>query len=149
MTGDQCDKQLPTESDFVVHGSLDEKAACGRMLGKTKGEVRMLLEENFLRYQEDFMWMGPAAFCYYIDAMIDYITSSYDRDEAWTYVRVCDFRLGDGMADRMRPCATRVADSLDWVAKQMLAQEAEQAKLVEQTRDAYRRLADGEGRCRS
>lgn len=138
--------ELPTESDFVVYGDLDEKSACRKLLGKSTDEVRSMLEDDFIQIQEDFMFMGPAAFCYYIDAMIDYITSSYDSDESRTYHEICRHRLGERTADRMRPCAKKVADSLDWVAKQMLADEAEGAKLVEQTRDAYRRLADGGGR---
>jgi hypothetical protein len=67
---------LPTASDINVFDSLDERSACEHFLGKTIEQAEAMFRDNAIRYQEDLMWMGPAAFRYYLPAFIAYIKSS-------------------------------------------------------------------------
>ena len=66
---------VPARSDINVYDSLDERRACEHFLGKTVEQAEALFRENSLYYQEDLMWMGPVAFCYYVHAAINYIRS--------------------------------------------------------------------------
>lgn len=73
--------RIPTESEINVYDSLDEQWAVKNFLGKSLQEAEQLFQENFLRYQEDLMWMGPVAFAYYVQAAISYLLSEHsDRD---------------------------------------------------------------------
>ncbi|MHB1155299.1 MAG: hypothetical protein ACYC26_00525 [Phycisphaerales bacterium] len=66
---------LPSEKQINVFGSLDEQSAVEHFLGKNLQQAEELFRDNFICYQEDLMWMGPAAFCFYVDAAIAYLLS--------------------------------------------------------------------------
>ena len=66
---------LPTLADINVHDSLDERSAVEHFFGQDLLQAEVLFRENFLYYQEDLMWMGPRAFCFYVDAAIAYLLS--------------------------------------------------------------------------
>ena len=53
--------RLPTAEEINVFDSLDERCAVKNFLGKNQEQAHSLFRENFLRYQEDLMWMGPIA----------------------------------------------------------------------------------------
>lgn len=73
--------RLPTESEINVHNSPDEIAACRNFLGKTLAEAEAMFREGGARYQEDLMWMGPAAFNFYLQAVISYLESDSSRGD--------------------------------------------------------------------
>ncbi|MBX3356721.1 MAG: hypothetical protein KF724_13585 [Phycisphaeraceae bacterium] len=127
-----------------MYGDLDEQRACRHLLRKSIQEAAGMLEDNFLRYQEDYMWMGPVAFCYYVDAMIGYITTTGDAEELRIYHSICEFRLNDLGVRQMRPCAARVATSLDLIACRLDTLDTELALRMRRTSHSYRELADGE-----
>src|SRR6185437_15714897 len=57
---------LPTAEEINVFDSLDELDAVEHFLGKDLEQAQSLFRENFLRYQEDLMFMGPKAFQFYV-----------------------------------------------------------------------------------
>jgi hypothetical protein len=61
---------LPTSDDFNIFNSLDEETASKHFLNKTLIEAQALFREDGLTYCQDFMWMGPKAFNFYIEALI-------------------------------------------------------------------------------
>lgn len=67
--------RLPTSDEINVFDSLDERSAAEHFLGKDLEQAQCLFAENFLRYQEDLMWMGPKAFAFYVHAAIAYFLS--------------------------------------------------------------------------
>jgi hypothetical protein len=66
---------LPTAKEIDPYGGLDGQVACKNFFGKSLDEAEALFRENSLYYQEGLMWMGPAAFRFYIQAAICYIQS--------------------------------------------------------------------------
>lgn len=132
-------EDLPTKEDFVVYGDLDEETACNNLMGQTPKQVRNLLRADFMRYQEDFMFMGPVAFCFYLESMIEHVRVSYDEEEAKVFHQLCEYRLDDKLALRMQPCASLVATSLEWVSTK-LSDEGE-VEVVRRTAARYRALS--------
>jgi hypothetical protein len=87
---------LPTLGDINVHDSLDERSAVEHFFGKDLKQAEVLFRENFLYYQEDLMWMGPRAFCFYVDAAIASLLSpaaSGDSDAISCFCGVVEFQL--------------------------------------------------------
>jgi hypothetical protein len=68
--------RLPSADEINVYNSLDERTAVKNFLGKDLEQARQLFRENFLCYQEDLMFMGPRAFCFYVPAAIEYLRST-------------------------------------------------------------------------
>jgi len=68
--------ELPSEHDFVVHGSLDEIAAFKLLGGKWSDEARLVFAEDTFGANEALMWMGPRAFSYYVRSASDYLKSA-------------------------------------------------------------------------
>lgn len=66
---------LPTKDEFNPHNSVDEIAACEHFLGKTLEQAEEMFRADSMRYQEDLMWMGPRAFCFYLRAAFNYVQS--------------------------------------------------------------------------
>lgn len=88
--------RLPTEGEINVLDTLDERRAVENFLGKDLEEARSLFRENFLRYQEDLMFMGPKAFQFYVQAAIDYLcdpAASEDSDAVSSFCSVIEHRL--------------------------------------------------------
>ena len=67
---------LPTAGDINIYNSLDEQWAVKRFLGKTLKEAEALFKQNSSSACEDLLWMGPKAFCFYVQAAISYIQSA-------------------------------------------------------------------------
>ena len=86
---------LPTEQEFLIADTLDERAARDRFLGKSREAARALFAENMVAYSEDLMWMGGPAFDYYVDAAIDYLHSEAamgDDLDLWCFLGAIRFR---------------------------------------------------------
>ncbi len=87
---------LPTRKDISVFGSLDEKRAIKHFLGKDLRQAEALFRENFGVYAEDLMWMGPRAFCFYVDAAIAYLASpasTGDSEAACGFCGAVEFQV--------------------------------------------------------
>jgi hypothetical protein len=88
--------RLPTADEINVFDSIDERCARKNFLGKDLEQAQSLFRENFRRYQEDLMWMGPIAFRFYVPAAINYLQSEeadYDADAANSFCTLIEFRL--------------------------------------------------------
>jgi len=88
--------RLPTAEEINVFDSLDERCAVKNFLGKDQEQAQSLFRENFLRYQEDLMFMGPTAFRFYVPAAINYLLSEeadYAADAASSFCGLIEFRL--------------------------------------------------------
>jgi hypothetical protein len=69
------DEAIPTRDAINIYDTLDERCAVDNFLGKDRQAAEAMFRENFVRYQEDLMWMGPRAFCYYLPAALAYAMS--------------------------------------------------------------------------
>jgi hypothetical protein len=88
--------RLPTEQEINVFDSLDERSAVKNFLGKDLDQAQSLFRENFFRYQEDLMCMGPIAFRFYVVAALAHLLSAqadHDLDEARSFCSLIEFRL--------------------------------------------------------
>lgn len=88
--------RLPTEEEINAFDTLDERFAVENFLGKDLEQARTLFRENFLRYQEDLMFMGPKAFQFYVRAAIDSLcdpASNEDSDAVSSFCSVIEYRL--------------------------------------------------------
>ena len=95
-------QQPPSAQQINPFNDLDGGAAEANLLGKTPHEAAALLEENSLRYSEDYTWMGPQAFLYYVDALQIYLESDRSRGDheiAYSMIQTLRLRLSfDGKA---------------------------------------------------
>lgn len=66
--------KIPTAKQLNPYGDLDGNRAEKNFLGKSIEDVEKMLNERFEIYQEDLMFMGPEAFCYYWEAIENYVT---------------------------------------------------------------------------
>lgn len=110
---------LPSRQDINVYDSLDERSACEHFLGKTLEQAESLFRENSLYYQEDLMWMGPRAFCFYVDAVIRYVQSeaaSKDTDIILSLISIFEFRLEQQPGD-MVPVAGKLKAFCDYIVQ--------------------------------
>jgi hypothetical protein len=109
--------KLPSQSEINVHGSLDERRACKNFLGKTLDDAEQLFRENSLFFQEDLKWMGPIAFCFYIEAAIAYVKSESfegDADIISCLASTLELRLASN-ASELRNSAKVLEDFCDHV----------------------------------
>lgn len=101
---------VPSHNDINVHDSLDERRACEHFFDKTVEQAETLFRENSLYYQEDLMWMEPAAFRYYIQAAINYIQSEAatgDSAIVSCLASLLEFRLKQESAE-LKPVAQKL-----------------------------------------
>lgn len=76
----EISKTLPERKDFNPNpGDLDEQSAWKQFGGKSLDEAYEHFLTNPFGYQEDFMFMGPAAFLYYFP-VIELFLASIPRD---------------------------------------------------------------------
>jgi len=67
---------LPTEREInPIAEDLDGQTAVRHFLGKSVDDIVAVLDEYSLAYQEDLMWMGPQAFCFYLPAFLQHFQS--------------------------------------------------------------------------
>lgn len=80
---DAATRNLPTFDDINPHpGNLDEQDAVKNFLGKNHDEAYALFVDAFETYQEDLMFMGVAAFLYYLpDGIAAAESTEYHDDD--------------------------------------------------------------------
>jgi hypothetical protein len=106
--------RLPTAEDINVFDSFDERCAVEHFLGKNLEQARSLFRENFLRYQEDLMWMGPIAFRFYVVAASNYLLSEeadHASDAARSFCGLVEFRL-DHEPDAIAPVRSIIREGI-------------------------------------
>ncbi len=109
---------LPTQEDInPIAEDLDGQCAVRNFLGKSRDQIREEFAEHGMSYQEDLMFMGSRAFCFYFPAAVDYITSSEgsaDADVANCLVSVVEHRLEYDLSEirGVFPHILRFADHL-------------------------------------
>lgn len=101
--------QLPSRDEINVNNDdLDGRVACDHFLGKTLEQAEALFHENSVYYQEDLMWMGPTAFCFYLPAFLNYLRSdSADDADLSCLVMILQYRLECDIHDLI-PVASQV-----------------------------------------
>ncbi|MDA7978121.1 MAG: hypothetical protein MPJ50_05050 [Pirellulales bacterium] len=75
------DFPVPSYEDINVFDSLDERAAAKNFLGKDLKQAEEMFQEGLEFFTEDLMFMGPQAFCYYVQAAIAYLTSPASKGD--------------------------------------------------------------------
>jgi hypothetical protein len=101
--------QLPSRDEINVYDDdLDGRVACDHFFGKTLEQAEGMFHENSLCYQEDLMWMGPAAFCFYLPAFLNYLRSdSADDADLSCLAMILEYRL-ENDASALIPIAPQV-----------------------------------------
>jgi hypothetical protein len=88
---------LPTQKDInPIPEDLDGQCAVRNFLRKTRDQITREFAEHGMSYQEDLMFMGSRAFCFYFPAAVDYLAGSQgstDADVANCLVSVVEHRL--------------------------------------------------------
>jgi len=110
---------LPMRHDINVYDSLDERVACEHFFGRSLDEAEQLFRENSLLYQEDLMWMGPAAFRYYVQAAGQYIQSEAavgDSAIVACLLSILNFRL-EREPHELRPIAGQLESLCAYVVE--------------------------------
>jgi hypothetical protein len=112
---DAMHSEIPTAAEINRYDSLDERCAVEHFLGKDLTAAEALFRENFLYYQEDLMWMGPRAFCYYVQAAIAYLLSpaaNGDADAANAFCSVVESQL-ENDRPAIAPAIPRLRDAIE------------------------------------
>ena len=85
-------QSLPTADEINPFDDLDGRVAQKNYLGKTLEQVVEMLESN-PSYVDDFMWMGPKAFAFYIPAVLVFAARTEDADFISSICGTLEFRL--------------------------------------------------------
>lgn len=81
---------LPTEPEInPEENSYDGRYAVEHFLGKTREQITKEWAEHGHYYQEDLHAMGCRAFCFYLPAVVDYVTTDAIRDDNDTVNDLC------------------------------------------------------------
>jgi hypothetical protein len=89
-------ESLPTAKEINPFDTLDGRYAESHFLGKTLDEAEALFRQHSTYYEEDLMWMGPVAFCFYLRAALAYLRSPSAQGDFDFVSCVCgtlEFRL--------------------------------------------------------
>ncbi len=88
-------ESVPTREEInPTPGNLDEEWAVKHLLGKSLDDLTALFltdENAAFQYQEDFMFMGAAAFRYYFPAYLEYFRSGRSAGDSDTLNGVVGF----------------------------------------------------------
>ena len=110
-------ESLPTAREINPFDDLDGRKAEGHFLGTTLEEAEVLFRENSLYYQEDLMWMGPVAFCFYLRAALSYLKSASAQGDLGIVSCLCavlEFRLQHD-AEAVRKASDTMAELCRYV----------------------------------
>jgi hypothetical protein len=108
---------LPSRKDIVIHGDLDEEHAAKNFLGKDLEQAEAMFKDKFFYYAEDLMWMGPKAFCFYVDAAINYLLSkdaNEDSDAVNSFLSAVSFQQ-EHHAEEIQPAYPRLKAAIETV----------------------------------
>jgi hypothetical protein len=82
--------KLPTKHEINPEGdSYDGQGAVDHFLGKTREQITKEWAGFGESYREDLSAMGPQAFCFYLPAVVDYVTTDAIRDDSDTVGDLC------------------------------------------------------------
>lgn len=87
---------LPTRREINVYDCLDGQHAERNFYGKDLQQAEALFRDNLFGYAEDLMWMGPVAFCYYVEAAAAYLLDPKvvaDDDDLSAFCTAVEFQL--------------------------------------------------------
>jgi hypothetical protein len=105
---------LPTAEELNPFDDLDGRVACRHFLGKSLAEAEALFRENEIYYQEDLMWMGAKAFCFYVQAAMNYVRRERTKPAAFLahLTSTLEFRI-EADVDGLRPVARPLLEFLE------------------------------------
>lgn len=82
MTEHQHTPDLTSKLDFDPYGgNLDALEAWKEFGGLSLQEAKVKFAGNPFKYSEDFMFMGPKAFAYYLPALIDSLKTALSSEQ--------------------------------------------------------------------
>lgn len=87
---------IPTRREINVYDCLDGRRAERNFYGKDLKQAEAMFRDNLFGYAEDLMWMGPVAFCYYIEAAAAYLldpTAVVDSDDLRAFCSAVEFQV--------------------------------------------------------
>jgi len=87
---------LPTANEINPFSDLDGLTAKKHFLGKSLDQVVAMLAENSTYYVQDFMWMGPKAFTFYLPAVLSFAEGHASDGQIGFINSICstlEFRL--------------------------------------------------------
>ena len=64
---------LPNRQEINPHDDLDGRVACEHFFGKSLEEAEAMFRASPIYYQSDLMWMGAAAFRFYLPAVVRFV----------------------------------------------------------------------------
>jgi hypothetical protein len=97
--------RLPTEQEInPVPEDLDGQVAVQNFLGKTPEQITREFREHGMAYQEDLMFMGVGAFCFYFPAAVDYVASPESR---------CDSDVVNCLCSVVEDCLIYKSDEIE------------------------------------
>jgi hypothetical protein len=137
----------PTAEEINIFDSLDERCAVENFFGNDLEQAQALFRENFLRYQEDLMWMGPIAFRFYVPAAINYLLSKdadHDADAVSSFCGLIEFRWDDD-ATEIAPVGPIIREGILGILKDFDRYECDSAiygDVAERYRELLTRLSD-------
>lgn len=88
--------RIPTRREINVYDCLDGRHAERNFFGKDLQQAEALFRDNLHGYSEDLMWMGPVAFCYYVEAAATFLldpTVVADDDDLSAFCTAVEFQL--------------------------------------------------------
>ena len=134
---------LPTRDEINVFDSLDERCAVEHFLGKSLVEAEALFRENFLYYQEDLMFMGARAFCFYVRAAINFLRDPESQagcDDVSIFLTDVEFRLDwCDAGDDVSPSIPAIREGMEQIISQWDRYGCDSAIIVENYGDVRRR----------
>lgn len=137
---------IPTKEEINIFNSPDEASACEHFLGKNLEEAEKMFYENSLYYLEDLMWMGPVAFRFYLEALINYLKSDDsggDADVINGIYGLLQFRMNEPAfnlsVERARLMTDYILDSYG----KFEVNEAIYGNLLEKFKEIHKRLNEG------
>lgn len=93
---------LPTEQEINPEGnSYDGQTAVTHFLGKTRERITQEWADHGHYYHEDLLYMGSQAFCFYLPAVVDYVTTAGGRDDNDSVSDLC--RVIEGRLESSGP----------------------------------------------
>jgi hypothetical protein len=90
--------RIPTRREINVYDCLDGRRAERNFFGKDLSQAEAMFRDNLFGYAEDLMWMGPVAFCYYVEAAAAYLldpTSDVGDEDLSAFCAAVEFQIGN------------------------------------------------------
>lgn len=146
-------RPLPSETDFDPYGgNLDAQCAWKNFGGLTRSEAYARFLENPCYYQEDFMFMGGAAFVYYFPVIERFLLEAVESDEpedreAWILAKGISIQLcaSAHKIQQLSPRIFALAKHVRSNLRHYSAEEEERQSIDTAWAEVEARLAPGQG----